>query len=246
MEKAGSRSKQDEKHIRQVIDYALVSFQEEDHTFPVGHNFYLHLLKNTTDIYINQNSQEISGENPQDNATAFPPGYLYPMVRLENVSVSANIYCCSSLVSSRNCSRGFELVYGDKTSPMPVTAAVSETSPSTNTTTNAPTDMTTMLTSSPASMTSPQTGGIPAPESNDGLVVKVVVGFFAVLVLVAIGCIVGALLYLCWRDRNNRQPDPIHYNHAAEALLGNDGIIAVGATAPMRSVVATNALLETE
>ncbi|OQV25837.1 hypothetical protein BV898_00762 [Hypsibius exemplaris] len=160
MEKAGPRLEHVEKQIRQR-----------------GHTFYfcnvdsirLRQLDSTTIgfgvISINLDGPETSVENPQDSAKTFLPWYWYPQAWLENVSLSADVYCCSSSVLPRHCSRGFRLVYGDKTE-IPVTEAVSETSPFTDAMTDAPTDMITMLTSSPTSMTSLQTSGIPAQQSN--------------------------------------------------------------------------------
>ncbi|OQV25836.1 hypothetical protein BV898_00761 [Hypsibius exemplaris] len=172
MEQAGPRSEKDEKQIRQVKSGILVPLHKEQHAFPVGHNyeqilacqrghtFYfcnvnsirLRQLDSTAigfgDISINLDGPETSVENPQDTATAFPPWYWYPQAWLENISLSADVYCCNSPVLPRDCSRGFKLVYGDKTE-IPVTAAVSETSPPTDATTDAPIDMTTMPTSSP-------------------------------------------------------------------------------------------------
>ncbi|OWA55462.1 hypothetical protein BV898_19849, partial [Hypsibius exemplaris] len=189
MEQAGPRSEHDEKQIRQMRNGILVPFHEERHAFPDGHNYeqilacqsghtfyfcnadsiWLQQLNSTAigfgDISINLDSRETSVENLQDTATAFPPWYWYPQAWLENVSLSADIYCCSSPVIPRDCSRGFKLVYGDKTE-IPVTAVVSETSPPTDATTDAPIDMTTVPTSSPTLMTSLQTGGIPAQYFN--------------------------------------------------------------------------------
>ncbi|OWA54569.1 hypothetical protein BV898_18969 [Hypsibius exemplaris] len=193
MKQAGPRSEKDVKQIRQVRNNNLVPFHKERHDFPVGHNYeqilacqsghtfyfcnadsiWLRRLDSTAtgfrDISINLAGPEASMENPQDNTTAFPPWSWYPQAVLENVRLSADVYCCSSLVSSRDCSRGFELIYGDKTSPISVTAAVPETSPSTDATTDAPTDMTTMLTSPPPPMTSPQTSEILVPTTQQSI-----------------------------------------------------------------------------
>ncbi|OQV25843.1 hypothetical protein BV898_00768 [Hypsibius exemplaris] len=229
MEQAGPRSEHDEKQIRQVRNGILVSFHKERHAFPVGHdyeqilacqsghNFYfckadsiwLRQLNSTVigfgDISINLDVPETFVENPQETATAFPPWYWYPQALLENVSLSADVYCCSSPVSSRDCSRGFKLVYGDKTE-IPVSAAVSETSPSTDATTDTPTDMTTILASSPASMTSSRTGGIPASQSIYDWIAWAVVIFGAVV----IGCVVYCK---CCRRRKRNNTQNLRARH---------------------------------
>ncbi|OWA54565.1 hypothetical protein BV898_18965 [Hypsibius exemplaris] len=202
MKQAGPRSEKDEKQIKQPIH--IFYYCDADST-------WLRKLDNTTtrvgNILINLDGPEIFEEDPQDNATEFQPGNWYPQAVLENVRLSVDVYCCSSLVSSRDCSRGFELVYGDKTSPLPVTAAVSETSPSTDATTEAPTDMTTMLTSSQSSMTSPQTGGITAQQSNDGWIPWVGSACSIVFIVCFVYC-----TYRCRRDSINTHREHIYYD----------------------------------
>ncbi|OQV25848.1 hypothetical protein BV898_00773 [Hypsibius exemplaris] len=190
--------------IRTSDTTSTLCISEERHDFPVGHdyeqiltcqsghNFY---FCNADSIRLRQlNSTAIGFGDISINLVglgAFVEDPQYPQALLESISLSADVYCCSPPVLPRDCSRGFRLVYGD-----PVTTAVLETSPSTDSTADAPTDMTTMLTSSPPSMTSPQTGGIPALQSNDGWILRVVVIVCGVVVVIVY---LGCLLYLFCR-----------------------------------------------
>ncbi|OQV25842.1 hypothetical protein BV898_00767 [Hypsibius exemplaris] len=194
MEQAGPRSEKDEKQIRQVKSGILVPFHKEQHAFPVGHNYEQILACQRGHTFYFCNADSIWLRQLGSTATGFGgilinqggPGTFVenPQAWLGDISLSADVYCCRSPVLPRDCSRGFELVYGDKTNPIPVTVAVSETSPSTDATTDTPTDITTMLKSSPASMASTQTGGIPAQQSNYVLIAGLV---FADVVLVVFG-----------------------------------------------------------
>ncbi|OWA54573.1 hypothetical protein BV898_18973 [Hypsibius exemplaris] len=157
MEEAGPRSERDEKKIRQVTKNTLVSFHKEQHGFPVGgsdnelllacqsgHNFYfcdadskwLRQLKDTTNIKIHLDGQKYPRE-PAGHGNDISARVLVP-TSVSGKRLGQRCYLLLQLpVSSRDCSRGFELVYGDKTSPIPVTATVSETLPSTDAMTDA-------------------------------------------------------------------------------------------------------------